>query len=110
MITPSPGRIVEYFLNDYDVEQINRRRDDAARSGFAGETTGAVVHVGNRVHPGDSYPMVIVRVWENTFPTPVNGQLLLDGNDTLWVTSKAQAADDREDLRGTWRAYPRVGA
>ena len=31
--------------------------------------------------------MVIIRVWGTTPESPVNGQVLLDGNDTFWATS-----------------------
>lgn len=38
-----------------------------------------------------------------TEATLVNGQVMLDGNDTLWVTSVNQG-----ESKGTWRESPRV--
>ena len=78
----TPGLIVEYTLAPGDVEQINRRREDARkrRSGSDVGNTGFVLHTGNLVRSGETYPLVITRVWPDT--TMVNGQLLLDGNQT----------------------------
>lgn len=102
---PSPGRIVAYTITEQDAHQINKRRQDAvaARQGRMGDT-GEQHHVGNSVSSGEVYPMVIVRVWSPTEdPGTVNGQVLLDGNDTLWVTSAAQGAGPRQ-----WHEFPRV--
>ena len=77
---PSIGRIVHYTLTDYDADAINRSRAAAVAA-------GAQVH-GNSAGAGDVYPMVIVRVWGDQPGASVNGQVLLDGNDTLWVTSR----------------------
>ena len=84
---PTVGRIVHYRLSEQDAEQITNRRRDA----------GAV---GNSVRAGDTYPMVIVGVWS---PTLVNGQVVLDGPDTLWVTSVTLGDGPR-----TWSWPPRV--
>jgi hypothetical protein len=85
MPKPSLGGIVQYMLNNADATAVNRRRSDGAR-GASLVQDGTVVHSGNAVTAGDVYAMVIVRVW-NEDPGTVNGQVLLDGNDTLWVTS-----------------------
>lgn len=88
---------------------------------------GVQVHVGNSVRKGDIFPLVIVHVWDNEYadgtrllidgtPTPpegadyaeedfftpeshygINGQLILDGNDTLWITSAPEG-----DFPGCW--------
>lgn len=76
--TPSLGRIVHYTLSDYNAEYVNEIR----------QTTGR----GNKVEPGDRFPMIIVRVHSNDPSdvgpdTHVNGQVFLDGTDVLWVTS-----------------------
>lgn len=87
---PTIGRIVHYTLSEADAEQVNRRREDAdiyLRKIWPGERSGKQVHTGNNVAAGDVYPMVIVRTWGSTPESVVNGQVLLDGNDTLWVTS-----------------------
>lgn len=78
------GRIVHYVLTSSDVNEINRRR--VAKPHDEGWPAGAQAHVGNQPIPGDHCPMVIVRVWNQDIGT-VNGQVLLDGNDVLWVTS-----------------------
>jgi len=46
---------------------------------------------------------VITRVWGQTEGSAVNGQVLLDGDDTLWVTSVTQGPDARQ-----WRPFARV--
>lgn len=80
--------MVLYTLTGDDAETVNRRR--VGRSAWAKlahrVTDGAQLHVGNSVSVGQQYPMVIVRVWDDP-PGSVNGQVLLDGTDVLWVTS-----------------------
>ena len=93
MSTPIPtiGRIVHYTLSEQDAARINKRRDDAISRAHENkehpEETGWQVHYGNRVNEGEVYPLVITRTWGSTPESAVNGQVLLDGNDTLWVTS-----------------------
>lgn len=86
---PSIGRIVHYTLNAQNAGDINRRRDDATvhRKDHADRADGSQVHVGNGAHPGQVYPLIITRVWGDESTSAVNGQVMLDGNDTLWVTS-----------------------
>lgn len=91
---PTIGRIVHYTLSESDAQAINRRRDDAiayrhnpAGPGTHRKPTGDQVHIGNKAHEGDVLPMLIVRVWGTQPDSVVNGQVFLDGNDTLWVTS-----------------------
>ena len=89
---PTIGRIVLYTLTEYDAIAINRRRADAHahQTEHQQNATGAVVHTGNVVSTGDVYPLVITRAWgADSADRLVNGQLLLDGNDTYWVTSTA---------------------
>lgn len=100
---PSPGRTVAYTLTEQDAEQINRRRRHARASDAASGESGVVIHVGNDAHEGDVYPMVIVRCWGNSESSAVNGQVLLDGNDTFWATSRGQG-----DGPGRWHEFPRV--
>lgn len=72
---PSVGRIVQYRLNQYNVESIRERRASG-------------VFQGNPVQEGDMVPMLICQPWGNPQPTSaVNGQAFLDGNDSLWLTS-----------------------
>lgn len=65
---PVIGWIVAYILSANDVDTI----------------TGRPSRRGNRVATGQTYPMIIVRVWDNG---SVNGQVYLDGDDTYWATS-----------------------
>lgn len=83
---PSIGRIVHYTLSEQDAIEINRRRADA-KSKYLGRSDGAQLHLGNRVEPGEVYPMMITRVWGDQPGSAVNGQVHLDGTDLHWVTS-----------------------
>lgn len=102
-ITPRLGQIVLYTLTDNDADVLMRRRRDA----------GLTVRSGNDLRGGDTYPAMIVRDWA---PNPehakinrkvadvlkrtlepgvldtisVNLQVLLDGNDSGWVTSRSK--------------------
>jgi hypothetical protein len=94
---PTIGRIVHYRLNVDDVAQINRRRTTGAsiaeRMKYGDDPqlkawpAGAQAHIGNGVKEGDTFPMLITKVWGDTPTSAVNGQAFLDGNDVLWVTS-----------------------
>jgi hypothetical protein len=88
-MTPTIGRIVHYQLSEGDAEAINRRRRDALR--HMGEhqmnATGVMVHVGNTVQPGDTFPMVITKIWGSGPDALVSGQVMLDGSDLYWATS-----------------------
>ena len=112
---PSIGRIVHYRLSADDAAAINRRRttgksiSERMRLGVVGyhataEATddlrawpaGAQAHMGNAVAEGDTFPMLIVRVWGTTPESAVNGQVFLDGNDVLWATSVAAGDGPRK--------------
>lgn len=84
---PAVCRSVLYMLSEQDVKNI-----DAGRAMF--NTGGTRIFIGNRVEAGQVFPMTITRVWDAT-PTAdsaVNGQVLLDGNDTLWAMSVTYGA------------------
>jgi hypothetical protein len=104
---PSIGRIVHYCLSEQDATQINKRRADAAAhmEEHRENSTGVAVHVGNNVVAGQVFPLVITRAWGAAEGSAVNGQVLLDGTDTLWVTSVSEGAGERH-----WIAPPRVSA
>jgi len=72
---PTIGRIVNYTLTEMDATKITQARTKNLDTG------------GNAVHAGDVFPLLITRVWGSTPESSVNGQVLLDGNDSLWVTS-----------------------
>lgn len=107
MSAPSTGRIVHYTLTEADADIINRRRDDYRKgprvSGnpeLVVQGDGAQVHVGNQARADQVLPLLVVRVNPGG---QVNGQVFLDGNDSLWVTSAAEG-----DGRGQWAWPPRV--
>lgn len=93
---PRIGTFVEYKLTQQDADAINRRRTDAAQSHIAQQSTGAQVHVGNGARAGDVLPMLVVRRNGDTLTSTVNGQVFLDGNDTLWVTSVHEGTEPRD--------------
>ena len=95
--TPTIGRIVHYRLDAEDVKAINRRRTTGSSIAqrmqygddpqFKAWPAGAQAHIGNEVHEGDVFPMLITKVWGAMPSSAVNGQAFLDGTDVLWVTS-----------------------
>jgi hypothetical protein len=95
---PSIGRIVHYRLRADQVALINSRRDCAQAD--AHQFPGYQAHEGSPVIEGDTFPMVVVRVWGATC---VNGQVVLDGGDHLWVTGALLG-----DAPGTWYWPPRA--
>lgn len=86
---PTLGRMVHYRLTADQARHINNRRahSDAHRSTHRAVANGTVIHVGNTASEGRMLPMVIVGVHGDSPESAVNGQVFLDGNDTLWVTS-----------------------
>ncbi len=88
---PSIGRIVHYRLTEQDCAAINNHR--VKRNAL-----------GNPATPGSVYPLIITRVWGDTHGSAVNGQVMLDGDDTLWVTSVTEGDSGRN-----WFVPPRVG-
>lgn len=98
---PSPGRIVHYQLSESDAATVNQRRADASAGNPPFDP------IGNTARAGDVLPMLIVKAWGSgdnlTETTSVNGQVFLDGNDTLWVTSRCQGHGPSQ-----WFKPPRV--
>lgn len=76
----TPGRIVLYKLNEFDVAAIADRRE---RSGIGG----------NRACLNDIYPAIVVRTWDGE---KANLQVLLDGHDVHWATSRAEGQEAGE--------------
>jgi len=94
------GRIVHFVVTHSTADAINKRRDHAYAhmNEHRERADGSIIHVGHRVYEGDEFPMVVTRVWNERERPPgvgapaeintyINGQLLLDGNDTYWLTS-----------------------
>lgn len=92
---PRVGQILIYKLSQKDAEMI------AARRTVVNGVGGARIYYGIPVGESYEFPLVVVRAWPNEggsgIPS-VNGQVLLDGNDTLWVKSVQQGT-----APGTWR-------
>jgi hypothetical protein len=109
-VKPYVAAMVVYTLTEQDAQAINLRRSDhdsyrakhAAAERVAGEpgATGHQAHAGNQVRAGDQFPAVIVAIWG---PESVNLQVLLDGNDTYWATSRRGGG-----LHGEWQ-WPTPG-
>jgi hypothetical protein len=97
-VQPSVGRIVHYRLNAFEADQVNTRRNDAQA-----HATGHVLHTGNRASEGDVCAAVVVRVFGDSSGSPANLQVLLDGNDALWATSRCEGEGP-----GTWSWPPRI--
>lgn len=104
----SIGRMVHYRLTRQDAINVNKRRQDALNALRAGVEDGVQIHYGRQALEGDLYPMVVTRVW--TEEDLVNGKVLLDGNDDLWVTRISEvpvAAENFETVLGHWTWPPR---
>jgi len=82
---PSVGRIVHYKLSGSDANDVNRLRADALSARSDHSHLGFVVRVGNAAKAGDTYAMMIVKIWGDAEQSPVNGQVFLDGDDIYWV-------------------------
>lgn len=100
---PTVGRTVHYMLSEGDAAEINGRRYAVSNAAAREDNTGFVVHTGNDAAAGDVLPMLIVKVWGDTAEAAVNGQVVLDGNDSYWATSRIQG-----DGPGMWSWPPRV--
>jgi hypothetical protein len=103
---PSIGRIVLYCLRDSDAGAINHRRQNARThiNELRGNSTGVMVQASITVAGGDTYPMIITRIWPNTEPPLVNGTVMLDGSDTFWATSVGAG---EPGVGGVWIWPPR---
>lgn len=78
---PALGQTVQYMLTTLDVDHITRRRAAAERA--AADPPHLIGPSGADVAEGDIYPAIVVRVI--SLDGPVNLQVWLDGNDTLWT-------------------------
>jgi hypothetical protein len=101
-MTPTIGRIVHYRLTEDEALKTGKRREDARQQieQMHSAHAGFQAHVGNPVATGEMVPMIITQVWPDEFGPGtygVNGQALLDGSDSLWVTSAGQG-----DEPGQW--------
>lgn len=83
---PTVGRIVHLRICAAGAERANQMI-----------ATQAVC--GNTVREGDVLPMIVTAVHGDT----INGQALLDGDGTLWITSTPEGT-----APGTWSWPPKV--
>jgi hypothetical protein len=104
MMLPTVSSIVHYVLTQEDADSINKRRNDARALPRSLREDGVQIHFGNPVAEEDFFPMIVVKVWPDGL---INGQVFLDGNDTLWVTSVSPATLD-DGYLGRWSWPPRI--
>lgn len=102
-VIPTVGRIVLYTLTKQDVDEIDKRREDAARNReqFKASKPGYQTHVGNPQASGERCAAIIVRAYPDV--KIVNLQVFLDGNDTLWKYGIKNGIDPEE-----WMWPPRA--
>lgn len=97
------GLMVLYRLTEEEALATNKRREDARQNldKMREERPGFQAHVGNQVSEGERVPMILTKVKNEFNPNyhGVNGQVLLDGTDSLWVTSVEEG-----DQPGEWEA------
>lgn len=82
-MTITLGRRVHYMLTVHEAATINGTR----WVGFE--------HVGSHVVEGDLVSLDVTRV---ALDGTINGQAILDGNDSLWVVGASEGLEP-----GTWR-------
>ncbi len=80
MAHPTPGRTVLYRLSDEDARHITQSR---AHNGING----------NFVDGGQVYPAVVVRIFPGNPHGVANLQVLLDGPDSYWATSRHEGTE-----------------
>lgn len=100
---PQVGSLVLYRVTFGEAMQASRRRLGLDPHGPAWQR-GAQAHVGNPVQAGDALPMVVTRVWRDEFGPGrpgVNGQVFLDGSDSLWITDAREGGTE-----GCWSWPP----
>lgn len=85
---PTVGRTVHLTLSEGMARQINGARTQA----------GHATHTGNVAREGDLVPLIIVRVWDVETGN-LNGQAILDGNDSYWASSVHRGETGEP---GTW--------
>lgn len=102
MTNPTIGRSLHYRLSEKDAVSINGRRRDRSLyeanpyndERVSKKPTGFQDHVGNTVQAGDVVALTVTRVAEDG--SWVNGQAILDGNDTHWVCSATEGTKPGE--------------
>ena len=99
------GDIVLYRLASTDTYQINKRRQDwQIYATDPMPEIGYQAHVGNDVDAGELAPMIVTMI--SQYDGSLNGQVMLDGNDSLWVETVERDPDDGSDIDGRWAPKP----
>lgn len=105
IVLPTIGRIVLYTLTQSDADTVNRRRTTGSsvlrrmEDNPPSWPAGAQAHIGTVVEAGDTLPLIITAVRDSF----VNGKVLLDGTDELWVQAVPEGVGG-----GAW-AWPERG-
>lgn len=99
---PYIGAVLQYVLDEENADHINRRRttgaDIAQRQNWP---QGAQAHIGRFAEAGQVCALIVTETHDDG--AFVNGQVLLDGNDTLWVTTVEELDENRGVREGGWR-------
>lgn len=107
------GDTVLYALSAADVTNfLADRADDGFADRIArvrpGKTTG-LTKQGNPMQAGDVLPMVVTKIFPNQYgfgKDGLNGQLLLDGNDSEWIQQAPPSSKPSPVDPGTWTPKP----
>lgn len=94
------GMMVLYQLTEEEALATNKRREDAKQNveKMREERPGFQAHVGIETSEDDLLPMIVTFVSQD-LPTFVDGQVFLNGNDSLWVTEVMEGNES-----GQWEA------
>lgn len=94
------GLMVLYRLTEEEALATNKRREDVRQNldKMREEHPGFQAHVGNPIGEFERVPMIVTAICMGV-PTKINGQCILDGNDSLWVTSAQEGTQP-----GEWEA------
>lgn len=112
-MTAQIGMVVQYMLSEDDVKEIQRRRTTGpeilARIKLNKWPLGAQAHVGDEVKTGDTLPMVITKILsQGGVYSVVNGRVILDGSDELWVRERMQTLPTATPRIGMWFEVPKA--
>lgn len=94
---PTKGRIVHYKLSSADIAAIDAKHR-------VSEDVASYAH-GNPTSIGDVLPAIVVAVFPDEFGTGIPGvnlQVMLDGPETFWATSRREGNE-----AGQWAWPPR---
>lgn len=85
---PTIGRIVLYRLTAEQAARVNDLRKNASLYEVGKSAQRAE---GNAVEEGQVLPLIVTKIW-NGEDNSVNGQLLLDGTDSLWAVAATEGS------------------